>query len=110
MTGPDTERALKLTEKSMSVSNALTQREWLALARRSGFRRTGITPLSHEALPNLERFERMAERFMTHPRSARLLSRGLGLRLIENVSAGYLMAESVRQGLHTYDMITLTRR
>lgn len=64
MTGPDTERALKLTEKSMSVSNALTQ----------------------------------------------LLSRGLGLRLIENVSAGYLMAESVRQGLHTYDMITLTRR
>jgi len=109
-TGTATERALRLTEKSMSVSNALAQKEWLALARQSGFRKAKITKLSHEVLPNLERFERMAARFMAHPRSAKLLGHGLGLRLFENVIAGYLMAESVREGFHTYDMITLTRR
>lgn len=106
----DTERALKLTEKSMSVSNALAQNEWIALAKASGFRRAEIKPLSKEVLPNLERFEHMAERFMSYPRTARLMGRYLGLRILENVIAGYLMAESVRDGFHTYDMITLTRR
>ena len=104
-----TARALKLTEKSMSVSSALTQREWLGMARRAGFRHSRVVPLSHEVLPNLERFERMAIRFMRHKRLARLAGRTIGLRLLENVVAGYLMAESVRLGYHRYDMVVLTR-
>lgn len=105
----DVERALKLTEKSMSVSNALAQDEWIALASAAGLKLSSVKALSSEVLPNLERFERMAERFMSYPRTAQLTGRYLGLRILENVIAGYLMAESVRDGLHTYDMITLTR-
>lgn len=105
----DVERALRVTEMSMSVSAALNQADWLQLAAASGFRVHHIHELSKEVLPNLERFERMAEKFMRHRHIGRFMGRGLRLRLLENVVAGYLMAESVRVGRHRYDMIVLER-
>lgn len=107
---PELERALKLTEMSMSVSAALTQSEWIRLAKKRGFRVRRVQELSSEVLPNLERFERLAEKFMARKRIARVLARRLGLRILENVIAGYLMAESVRAGHHRYDMIVLERK
>lgn len=99
--------ALSLTERSMAVSKTMPQSDWLALAVESGFELEERVELSHEVLPNLERFEHMAERFMGHPRLARFAGQTLKLRLLENVIAGYLMAESVRVGYHTYDALVL---
>lgn len=101
--------ALKLTERSMAVSATATQSDWINAAQGAGFEVVHVTPLSNEVLPNLERFEHLAERFMSHSNIAFIAGRILRLRLLENVIAGYLMAESVRAGLHTYDMITLRR-
>lgn len=99
--------ALRLTEKSMAVSESLTQRDWLATAADVGWKVKKVIPLSDEVMPNLVRFEHMAERFMGHPILARFAGKALRLRLLENVIAGYLMAESVRSGLHTYDLVVL---
>lgn len=107
---PATRMAVQLTERSMSVANGTVQADWLADARAEDFRVSAVLPLSAEVMPNLQRFERLAGRFLAHPRLARLLGSRLGVRAIENVVAGYLMAESVRSGLHTYDMIVLARR
>lgn len=99
--------ALRLTEKSMAVSESLTQHDWLAAAVDVGWKVQRVIPLSDEVMPNLVRFEHMAERFMGHPVVARFAGKTLRLRLLENVIAGYLMAESVRSGLHTYDLVVL---
>jgi SAM-dependent methyltransferase len=99
--------ALSLTERSMAVSKTMLQSEWLGLAEKSGFELERRLELSTEVMPNLERFESMAQRFMSHPRLARFAGQTLKLRLLENVIAGYLMAESVRSGYHTYDALVL---
>jgi hypothetical protein len=85
----------------------MLQSDWLQLAAESGFELEKRLELSTEVMPNLERFEGMAERFMSHPRIARFAGQTLKLRLLENVIAGYLMAESVRSGYHTYDALIM---
>lgn len=99
--------ALDITERSMSVGNAMDLRTWLSLAERSGWRLRENTDLSIEVMANLEKLESLASRFLKRRRLARLVRYLPRRRLFENVIAGFLMAESVRQGLHTYRLLVL---
>jgi ubiquinone/menaquinone biosynthesis C-methylase UbiE len=102
-----TNLAVGLTEKAMSVGHGLVQSEWLQLAEATGWRLTELMPLSREVMPNLERFERGGAIALRHSLITGLLRRALPQRLVGNVIAGYLMAQSVREGLHSYDLLVL---
>ncbi len=102
--------ALELTERSMAVGQATTQREWLQAAEQAGWRLAHHQALSREVMPNLQRFERMASRFLSRPGLASLIVKTVPGRLLQNAVAGYLMAQTVKDGLHTYDMLVLRAR
>ncbi|MEU4530016.1 methyltransferase domain-containing protein [Micromonospora ureilytica] len=99
--------AAKLTEKAMAVGHATTQSEWLKVAKEARWRHIRTVSLNAEVMPNLVRFEAMSERFLRHRFIARTAKSLVRSRLLENAIAGYLMAQSLREGLHTYDMIVL---
>ncbi|MEV4387261.1 methyltransferase domain-containing protein [Micromonospora sp. NPDC049580] len=99
--------AARLTEKAMAIGHEKTQTEWIKAARDAGWRHVETISLSSEVMPNLVRFEAMSERFLKHRIIARTAVKLFRSRLFENAIAGYLMAQSIREGLHTYDMIVL---
>lgn len=101
--------ALSLTERSMAVARTIELEAWLERARMAGLDLDYSIDLSEEVLPNLERFERWAMAFMKRRRLAITVGKVLRLRLLENVIAGYLMAESVRSGFHTYQLVVLRK-
>ena len=103
-------RAVELLEASMSVGNVRTRKSWLHEAAQQGWQLCGITPLSAEVLPNLERFESWSKKFLKWPWLARAVRHIGPSKLWQNAIAGYLMAESVRQSVHSYDIIVLEAR
>ena len=103
----EVQAALRAMEKVMAVGNASRQSEWLQWAADAGWQPVTTMALSHEVMPNLERFESLAERFLSHQTIAHLAKRVIRGPLLDNAVAGYLMADSVRCGLHTYDMLVL---
>lgn len=91
----------------MAVGSAMQRDEWCALAEASGWKVVARLDLSDQVLPNLVTFEELALRFLRRNRLARLVTRISRSELLENVIAGYLMAQTVRDRLHTYEHITL---
>ena len=83
--------------------------EWLELSRQVGFIQESNEDFTAAIMPNLFRFERMAARYFAHPMLARIATRIMPTRLIENAIAGYLMPLTVGAGAHTYRMIVLSR-
>jgi SAM-dependent methyltransferase len=102
--------AVALTEKAMAVAGTTTFSAWREAARQAGWSvdSDGVDDLRSQVMPNLERFERMAQRYLGHPRTVRWSRRIWRGHLLDNAIAGYLMAQTVRQGLHTYQSVTLT--
>jgi ubiquinone/menaquinone biosynthesis C-methylase UbiE len=102
--------AVELTEKAMAVASTTTFSAWREAARQAGWSvdSDGVDDLRAEVMPNMERFERMAQRYLNHPRTVRWSRRIWRGHLLDNAIAGYLMAQTVRQGLHTYQSVTLT--
>ncbi len=103
----DIQSAVELTERAMSVSSTVTQGEWIDSAQRSGLELLERLPLKQQVMPNLERFEDAASFALQYAPLVRLASRALSPHLLANIVAGYLMAETVREGLHTYDLLVL---
>jgi len=106
---PDQRRALGIVEKSMVVGNAVPIAEWISLAEQSGWRLVEREDYSVQVMPNLERFERFARGLLSRPLLASVASRIAREHLLNNVIAGYLMAQSVRQGFHFYGLLVLER-
>lgn len=102
----DTLRAVETVERAMSVGHSTVQSVWIQRATAAGWRLADRVPLSDEVMPNLERFERGGTVVMRHARVAQFLKLILPKRLLANAVAGYLMADSVRHGYHTYEMLT----
>jgi ubiquinone/menaquinone biosynthesis C-methylase UbiE len=102
-----TRQAIGLTERAMSVGHGRSQSDWLERSQVAGWRLVERMPLSNEVMPNLERFERGGAKALRHIVITRLMQKMLPGRLVGNVVAGYLMAQSVREGWHQYDMLVL---
>lgn len=107
--GVDVQEAVSFTERAMSVGSAATQGDWMANANACGLRLVERLPLNAQVMPNLERFEAGAELALAQPELLKLASRFVPRRLLENIVAGYLMASTVRCGLHTYDLLQFKR-
>ncbi len=101
--------AVALTERAMSVGSALTQSDWVENAATCGLRLVERLPLSEQVTPNLERFEAGAEIALSQPEFLKFARRLVPQHLLGNIVAGYLMAATVRAGLHTYDLLLLER-
>jgi ubiquinone/menaquinone biosynthesis C-methylase UbiE len=101
--------AIALTEKSMAVGHVATLTEWRNACSRTGWIESESRDLSTEVMPNLERFERLAKALIDRRSLAFIAVRTLPGDLMNNVVAGYLMAQSVREGLHLYRMTRLQR-
>ena len=102
-------RAIELTERSMSVGNALKQSVWIDAANEAGWILDETLPLSHEIMPTLRRFERGAELALRSSLATRLVRRVVPKRLVGNVVAGYLMSQSIREGYHKYELLVLKK-
>ena len=102
--------AISITEKAMAVGHAIRLSEWRHAATESGWAVRDFRDLRSEVMPNLERFERLASGLIRRAWLARASRLLLPLDLTNNVIAGYLMAQSVRQGFHTYGVAVLEKR
>lgn len=101
--------AITMIERSMAVGEGTCFSDWKRAAVSAGWRLQRFTNLSHEAMPNLERFERLANGLLRRPALAHAVKWFLPGDLTNNVIAGYLMAQSVRQILHVYGFAVLSR-
>jgi SAM-dependent methyltransferase len=96
------QQAAALVEHAMSVRTGRRLPEWLAAVTAAGLDVVEDVDLTRAILPNLYRFEQMAERYLAHPRMARVSARILAPELLANVIAGYLMPLTTASGAHTY--------
>jgi ubiquinone/menaquinone biosynthesis C-methylase UbiE len=101
--------AARLAEAAMAVEQSWIIDDWLNMARRVGFRLISHQDLTHEIMPNLRRFERLARRFFESRRLGYFLQHLFPPRLIRNAVAGLLMAATTGAGAHQYSMIVLER-
>lgn len=106
---PEVKYAVELTERAMSVGHTLTQGEWIDRAQQSGLELEERISLKHEVMPNLERFEKASALAVRRRQILMLANKILPSRLTANIVAGYLMAQTVRDGLHSYDLLEFSR-
>ncbi len=106
---PEDKTAVSLIEKSMAVTNTMSIDDWRALCEELSWRPLTEQDLSCAVLPNLERFERLADRLLSRPIVAKVANLIFPRDLMNNVVAGYLMAQSVRQGFHSYGLVVLKK-
>lgn len=104
-----TQRAVEMTERAMSVGHAATQGAWLNVANKVGLDLLERIPLRKQVMPNLVKFETWATLAIERPWLGSLGRRFLSPHLAGNIVAAYLMAQTVRDGLHTYDMLMLEK-
>jgi hypothetical protein len=91
----------------MAVGNSHTLDDWLGSAGRCGFCAADILDLTEQIMPNLLRFERMAEHYLRRRIFQRALRAVLPAQLIDNIAAAYLMPITVRSGIHRYSCVVL---
>jgi ubiquinone/menaquinone biosynthesis C-methylase UbiE len=105
---PTIKYAAKLVEESMAVGMPSRLDVWKDQARESGW---SLKEQEHTSsiMPNLERFARLAEQYLDHPRLARLSQRLLPKRLLMNAVAAYLMPLCVQARAYTYSEVTLIK-
>jgi len=101
--------AVSLTEKSMAVSSTMSADDWSVLCEKLRWHFLSRHDLSSAVMPNLERFERLADRLLDKPLLVRIAGLVFPRDLMNNVIAGYLMAQSVRQGFHSYGLVVLEK-
>lgn len=106
---PGLRRALDVIQKSMAIAQATPLGEWISVAARAGWRLIAHDDYSDQVMPNLERFERLASALVTRQRLASLASLLAPRHLMNNVIAGYLMAQSMRQKCYTYGLLVMRR-
>ncbi len=104
---PDENLATQLIEKSMLVNFAPLD-EFISMAGTVGFTVVEMADLSQAVLPNLLRFERMAQLFFTVPLGGKIIKR-LFPYVAQNAIAGLLMPMASQAQILPYYRITLRR-
>lgn len=106
----DLQTATRFVELSMALSHPFWEiDDWIQLAWHTGFEVVDVEDISHAILPNLLRFQRLAQRYFKHPLVGRLLKKILPPHLVKNAIAGLLMPLTVRAGAQGYYVATLRR-
>ncbi len=104
------EREVKgLVEKGMSVERFEPFLSFRSTAKEVGFTVADEQDVSLFVIPSMERFEKLAALFFNHPLLAKLVRLVLPSAVVYNAPAGYLMPESMRQGLFCY-MVTVLQK
>jgi len=103
----EVQTAARLVESAMAVGDPQRLDQWRDVAREAGFIVDSEADLTAAIMPNLQRLERIAGRFVKHPRLTRAAHRCLPPQTLMNIVAGYLMPAVVRGGGHTYRAIVL---
>jgi arsenite methyltransferase len=106
---PQLAQAAVLVEKTAAVENFAVVDRWLHAANEIGFREIDVVDRSEETLYDLTRLYRMARRYFKLPAAARLLSKRIAPRALENVICGLLMPYTVGQGIHRYCSVVLEK-
>lgn len=96
-------------ERAMAVASGTSLPEWKAEAAEHELYVIEERDLTAQIAPNLARLEAIAERFVSHPRLARLARAVVPDALLMNAVAAYLMPLVVRAEAHTYRLIVLER-
>jgi ubiquinone/menaquinone biosynthesis C-methylase UbiE len=103
----ETRRAAMITERAMAVGRGWIVDEWLELAEIAGFRRVSVDDLSYAVEPNLEKLQRLARRYFSHPLLGRAILLALPRHLVMNAIAGLLMPQTFAAGAHAYYSVVL---
>jgi ubiquinone/menaquinone biosynthesis C-methylase UbiE len=101
--------AATMVESSMAVRMAVPAAWWIRTAASLGLALVTRENLSHQIMPNLYRFERLAGKFFRRRRLRRLIRRVLGRELASNAVAGWLMPVTVEAGIQQYELIVFRR-
>jgi arsenite methyltransferase len=107
----ETERlANELTFKSMMVqSRDHHYKSFTRMLTLAGMPVVREEDLSQAVMPTAHRIERLAQRFFSHPRRARLINKLVPQEVTANAIAGYLMPVTIGSGLHQY-WLTVARK
>lgn len=105
----DIQVASQLVEASMAVKHPWILEQWLTLAQEVGFLVERVEDLSEAIMPNLRRFEWMANKYFKYPIVSRTLMHMAPPHLLRNAVAGLLMPTTLRAGAHSYNAVVLTR-
>ena len=95
--------AVEITQKGLAVEAFIEYEQLLRNIRESSFEILEEVDYSSQILPTLQRFEKLAVRFMKLPGS-RLLARTLPGYFLGNVVSGYLMLNLILEGIATYHL------
>lgn len=106
----DVQLAARLVEKTMAVEEFAVLGDWLAVAKRVGFRVGEQVDLSNSISHNLARFYSLSRRYFKMPFAARVFLKAFPPRLIENAISGMLMPFTVGSGAHHYYLLTLEKQ
>lgn len=99
----------RLVEQSMSVTEGMTFTEWLGTSESIGFELKEEEDLTDKIMPNLLRFQGMAERYFKRIRLAKFIKTIAPDLLIKNSIAAMLMPDVVKAGAHKYRFVVLKK-
>ncbi len=98
-----------LIEKTMGVNFGHNISEWISIAEKVGFKVEMNDDISYAILPNLKRFNRIANKYYKNKTLAKLVYRLMSKNLIKNTIAGSLLPFSIAQKMQKYQRIILVK-
>jgi len=101
--------ACRLTELGMAVKEFRNYNSLLEDAKKCGFVVVSSQEMSQYILPTLRKFEKVSQKFFSHPKSAKLITRIFSKEVTYNAISALLMPDLVEQGLATYHTTVLKK-
>lgn len=105
----DQQKAGFLIEKTMGVNFGHNISQWTDIAKQLGFKVEMNDDISYAILPNLKRFNRIANKYYKNKNIAKLVYRLMSKNLIKNTVAGSLLPFSIAQKMQKYQRIILVK-
>ncbi len=105
----DQKKAGYLIEKTMGVNFGHNISQWIDIAKQIGFTVEMNDDISYAILPNLKRFNRIANKYYKNKGLAKLVYRLMSKNLIKNTIAGSLLPFSIAQKMQKYQRIILVK-
>ncbi len=103
-------QAVQLVEKGMALQLFEEYNSFVKKVEGSGLQIVRDEDLSKYIMPTLKRFENTASRFFKHKLLAKIIASILPKEIIYNSASGYLMPDTVQQGLFTYRLTVLQKK
>ncbi|PIN92818.1 hypothetical protein COU54_05380 [Candidatus Pacearchaeota archaeon CG10_big_fil_rev_8_21_14_0_10_31_24] len=101
--------ALKLVEKGMALEKFELYKDFIFKVEKSGFKIKFEEDVSKYTLPTMERFEKLAKKFLYFPFLAKLVCKILPKEFVYNVVSAYLMPDLIKKEIASY-MITILKK